>query len=155
MDELVDHALVAGLRRAAGLLGRVGDLDEPVFIAGVGRGGHHVEFGGVGGVVRGKYDFLRAHGDVQAVLVAQRVHHAVHRHLARAAHVEHAGLAALQEVVGAEAVPDVDAVVDGQRLVRGRDAHGDHAVHVAVHRDHLARHEQRFDQELPRVSSVV
>ena len=156
MDELVDHALVAGLRRAAGLLGRVGDADQPVLVAAMGRGGHHVELGGLGRMVAGEQHLLGPAGDVQAVLVAQLVHLAVHGDGAGAAHVEHAALPALQEVAGAEVVPHVDALVDGHGVAHGHDAQRHHAVHMAVNGVHLAGGEQGLDQKfLPGLLGVV
>ena len=49
--------------------------------------------------------------------------------------------------MGAEIGPDVDALVDGDRLADGHAAQGDHAVHMAVDGHHAVRHIEVFDEE--------
>ncbi len=133
MDELVDGALVAAFQGAQGPLGGFLDGDELGLVTAVGRGGNHVELGRVGGVIALEGDFLGALGDVQAVLVVQVILHAVGLDGAGAfADVEDAHFPALQEVVGAEVGPHVDAFVDGDFLVDRHAAQGHHTVHVAV-----------------------
>ena len=134
MDELIDGALIAGLDTAQRTMVRIGHLDETGLIGAVCRSGHHVELGGVLGVRGSKGDFLGALGDVEAVLVAQLVLHTVGHHDARGvlANVEHADLAALEEIMGAKIGPDVNALVDGHGLVHRHTAQRDHPVHMAV-----------------------
>ena len=150
VDELVDGALVAGLGAAQRPVIGVRHLDQAGLVGAVGRGRHHVELGGVGGISRGKGDFLGALGDVQAVLVAQLVLDAVGHHDAGGilADVEHTDLAALEEIVGAEVGPHVDALVDGHHLVHRHAAQGDHAVHMAVDGHHLVGLVQAGDEHL-------
>ena len=148
MDKLVDGALVAGFQRTQGLFGRVGDLDQLVFIAAMGGSGNDIEFGRLGRVVALKIDFLGALGDIEAILISQLVHGTVHGYAARAAHVEHAALPALQEIIGAEVMPDIDSLIDAHLFIHRHHAQRDHAVHMAVHGDDLVRRKQLFDQEL-------
>ena len=149
MDELVDHPLVAGGRVAAGFLGRVRDFDQFVLIAAVRRRGNNVELCGLLRVVRAEKHFLRAAGDVQAVLVAQLVHRSVHAHLSGAADVEHAAFPALEEIIRSEVMPDVDALINGYFAIHRHDSQRDHPVHVAVNSRYLIRLKQFFNQELP------
>ena len=60
--------------------------------------------------------------------------------------VEDADFAALQEVMGAEVGPDVDALVDGDFLMYRHAAQRHHAVHVAVHGHDLVRLVQAGDE---------
>ena len=147
MDKLIDDALVGSSHVAERLLVRVGDLQKLCLIAPVRGGGNHVELGGLGSVVAGEEDFLRAHGDVEAVLVAKLVDRAVDGDLACTADIEDADLAALQEIVGAEVCPNVDALVDGDGLLDGHAAERHHAVDMAVYCHNGIGNVQVFDQE--------
>ena len=138
MDELVDRALVAGLDAAQRALGGLLNGDELVLIAAMGRGRDHVELGRMLRVVALEGDLLVALGQVQAVLVVQVILLAIRRDRAgTVTDVEDADLAALQEVVGAEVGPYINALVDGDLLVHRHAAQRDHAIHVAVDSDHL------------------
>ena len=138
MDELVDRALVAGLDAAQRALGGLLDGDELVLIAAMGRGRDHVELGRMLRVVALEGDLLVALGQVQAVLVVQVILLAIRRDRAgTVTNVEDADLAALQEIVGAEVGPYINALVDGDLLVHRHAAQRDHAIHVAVNGDHL------------------
>ena len=148
MDELVDHSLVARFHRAQRLFRRVLDFDELRLIRPVCRGRHHVELRGIRRVFAGEQHFLRPLRDVQAVLVAQLVLYSVRRDAARAADVEDADLPALQKILRAEVVPDVDALVDGHRLCSGHAPQRHHSVHMAVHRHHFVCRIQVLDQKL-------
>ena len=149
MDELVDGALVAGLQAAQGTLGGLLQGDQLGLVAAVCRGGDHVELGGMLGVIALEGDLLGALGNVQAVFDVQVIFHTVGRDGAGAVtNVEDADLAALQEVMGAEVGPDVDALVDGNFLMYRHAAQGDHAVHVAVNGHDLISLVQAGDQHL-------
>ena len=148
MDELVDDPLVGGGPVAQRLLGRVGDLEQAGLIAAMGGGGHHIELGGLGAVLAGEQNLLGPHGDVEAVFIAQLIDGPVYGDGALAADVEHADLPALQEVVGAEVGPHVDALVDGDGLADGHTAQGDHPVHMAVDGHHLVGLIEVFNEEL-------
>ena len=147
MNELVDHPLVAGRRVAAGLLRRVRNLDQLVFIAAMRRRRNQIELCGVLRAVGGEKHFLRALRQVQAVLVAQLVNRTVNGHFSAPANVEHTALPAFQEILRPEIVPDVDALVDGNRLFHRHNPHRHHPVHVAVNRFHRFRRKQFFNQE--------
>ena len=144
MDKLVDGALVALGHAAKRTLCRLSDSDEAGLIAGMGRCGHHVELCRCIGVVTGKQHFLCAHGDIQAVLIAQRILHAIHGYGACAAHVEHAQLAALQEEVHAEVGPHVHALFNAHSLSHRHCTQGDHAVNMAVHILQFVLHKKLF-----------
>ena len=147
MDKLVNGTLVAGLNAAQGALGGLLNGDELVLVAAMGRGRNHVEFGRVLGIVTLKSNFFVALRDVQAVLVVQVVFLAIRRDGAGpVADIENADLAALQEVMGAEVGPDVDALVDGDFLMYRHTAQRHHAVHVAVHGHDLVRLVQAGDE---------
>lgn len=148
VNELVDGALVAGLHGAQGPLGSVGQFDQPGLVGAVGGGGNHVELGRALAAVAFEGHDPGAPGDVQAVLVAHGVDGAVHGNLARAADIEHTQLPALQEILGSEIGPDVNALVQGHHLIYGHTAQGDHPVHMAVNGHHLVGAVQVLDQEL-------
>ena len=149
MDELVDGTLVAGFQAAQRTLGGFLNGDELGLVTAVGRGGNHVELGGLFGVNALEGDFLGALGDVQAVLVVHGIFHAVGGNYAGAfPDVEHADLTAFQEIVGAEVGPDIDALVDGHGLMDRHAAQSDHTVHVAVHSHDLVSLVQAGDEEL-------
>ena len=62
--------------------------------------------------------------------------------------VEDADFAALQEVMGAEVGPDVNALVDGHLLMHRHTAQRDHTVDVAVDGHNLIRLVQAGDKHL-------
>ena len=66
----------------------------------------------------------------------------------RAADVEDTDLPALQKILRAEVVPDVNALVDGHRLCSGHAPQRHHPVHMAVHRHHFVCRIQVLDQKL-------
>ncbi len=132
VDELVDDALVGARLAAERALVGVGKGEEGGLAGAVRRGAREIEAGGVFAVLARKADALRAHGNIQAVLIAELEDRAVALDGAGAAQVEYAGLAALQEEVGAKVVPHVDALVDGDNLMHGHDAHDDHAVDMGI-----------------------
>ena len=148
MDELVDGALVAGLQSTQRPLGSFCNGDELGLIGAVGGGGNHVEPGGILLIVGGKGDLLGAHGDVQAVLVAQRIAHAIGTDHTGTTQIEDADLPALQHILGAEIAPDIQPLVDGDHFVNGHAAEGDHPVHMAVNADDFVSLVQSGDQEL-------
>ena len=133
MDELVDDAVIGSFRAAArhlaGLLN--GQQRGPAGL--VGRGRNHVEQGRFLRIVAVERDFLRTHGHVEAILVPQFVGCAVAGDDARAAHVEDADFPAFQNELSAEAVPYIDAVIEGHGLRHGFAAEHDHAVHMGIH----------------------
>ena len=148
MDELVDGALVAGLHAAQRPLRCLFDGDELRLIAGVGRCTDHVKLCGCVFIQTPESDFLRALGDVQAVLAVQVILGAVRLDDAGAvADIEDADLTALQEELRSEVRPDIDPLVDGDFLLHRHAAQGDHAVDVGVHRDDLVRLVETGDQE--------
>ena len=150
VDELVDGALVAGLDAAQRTMVRIGHLDEAGLVRAVRRSGDHVELGRMLRVGGSKGHFLGALGDVQAVLIAQLVLDTVGHHDAGGilADVEHADLAAFEEIVGAKVGPDINALVDGHGLVHRHTAQRDHAVHMAVNSNNFIRLVQAGDEHL-------
>ena len=132
VDELVDDALVGVFLAAAGALVGVLDGDEGGLAVLVRGSGDEVEARGLLLVAAAEHDGLRAAGDIQAVLKAELVLHAVGLYPACAAEVKDTGFTALKEEVRAEVCPDVDALVDRQSLVHGHDAENDHTVNMGV-----------------------
>ena len=150
VDELIDGAFVAGFHAAQRTMVCIGHLDQAGLISAVCRSRHHIELGRMLGISGSKGHFLGALGDVQAVLVAQLILHAVSHHDTGGilADVEHTDLAALQEIVGAEVCPDIDALVDGHGLVHRHTAQRDHAVHMAVNGNNFICLVQAGDEHL-------
>ena len=101
VDELVDGALVASLDTAQRTVICIGHLDQAGLVRAVRGSGHHVELGGMLRVSGSEGHFPGAFGDVQAVFIAQLVLDTVGHHDTGGilADVEHADLAALQEIV--------------------------------------------------------
>ena len=85
--------------------------------------GVDVELSRIGRIVAGEAQLLRAHADIQAVILLEVVDRAVHGDLALAADVNHAHLAALEERVGSQllAADQLHALVDGHHAA-GNDA---------------------------------
>ena len=149
VDKLVDGALVAGFQGAQRALGSVSQGDQLGFVTAMGRSTDHIELGGLGGIIAGKGNFLGALGDVQAVLIAQVIGHAVCGNGTGAiTNVENADFAALQEIVGAKVCPNVNALINGHDLVDRHAAQRDHAVNMAVNGNHLICFVQIGNQEL-------
>lgn len=150
VDELIDGALIAGLDAAQRTVICISHLDEAGLVRAMCRSGDHIELCRMLGVCGSKRNFPGTLGDIQAVLIAQLVLHTVGHHDARGvlADVEHTDLAALEEIVGAKVGPDVDALVDGDRLVDRHTAQRDHAVHMAVDSYDFIRLVQAGDEHL-------
>ena len=147
MDKLIDGPLIAGFQGAEGLLGRVLNFDEAVFIAAVGRGGNHIELRGTGGIIALEIHFLRAAGQIKTVLIIQGIHLIIRVHLPGAANVEHAAFAPFQEKLGTEVFPDVNALINGDLLLYRHDAQRNHPIHMAVDRHDLIGDKKSFNQK--------
>ncbi|MPM40373.1 hypothetical protein SDC9_87013 [bioreactor metagenome] len=148
MDKLIDDPLVGGLHRAAGTLVGVLHRDEGGLADLVGGRGNQIKPGGVSGILAGKADGFGLLGNIQAILKAQLILHTVGLDDAGAAQIEYAGLPALQEIVGAEVGPNVDPLIDGDRLVHRQDAQHNHPVHMGVDGGDLIGLIEVFDEEL-------
>ena len=114
----------------------------------MGRCAHHIELGRIFRILALKVNLLGSLGDVQAVLVAHLEGLSVCGNAARAADIEDADLAALQEIMGAEVLPAVDSLLNGNLLCGRHAAQRHHAVHVGIHGHYLVGHIQVLNQEL-------
>ena len=144
MDVLVDDALVAGLAAAQRALVGLVDVDVDVRVGLVRRAGVDVELGRVRAVLALHLDLLRAHADVQAVVLLELVDGAVHSDGALAADVDDAHLAALEEGVGGQLL-----AADQLHGLRHRHhAAGDDAVKMGIGEHGLVGREDGFNDVL-------
>ena len=142
MDVLVDHALVARLGCTQGALVGLVDVDLDGGIGLVRRAGVDVELGRIGGIEALKAEGLGAHAHVQAVILLEIIHGAVHGDGALAADVDDAHLAALQEGIGSQLL----AADELNGLVHRHHAAGDDAVEVRIGEDGIVRCEHGFNE---------
>ena len=144
MEVLVDDALVAGLGAAQRALIGLVDIHQDVRIGLVRRAGVDVVLGRVRGVDALHLDFLRAHADVQAVVLLEVIHNAVNGDLTLAADVDDAHLAALKERIGAQLL----AALELHNGIHRHDAARDDAVKMRIGEHGLVRNEHGLDDIL-------
>ena len=130
MDVLVDCPLVGVLEGAKVLVDGLIVRDESDRARLVGRTCENVELGRLGLVDAPEGDLLRAHGQIEGIIVLDLIVLAVDLDDSIAADVDRSKLSSLQKIMDAEVLPGVDVLLEVDLLVHRHGTHGDDPVDV-------------------------